>query len=377
MSHQVQRRLALTRLRITQFRNLDSLRIEPCPGVNVISGNNGAGKTSILEAIYFAATSRSFRTSRLQELVNHAASGAGVSARFAEQWPTGPLVREQSATLAHGTRTLKLDGAEPATVAHYATRSPVVVFEPKQLAMTMGPASERRTLLDRVTLYTEPSVHAHRARYRRALKERQLLLADRSRVEQRPELDAFETLLAEHGAHITAARQRAVEALVPPLLDAFAAIAPPGLVLAVRYVPGGGLDRAELCARLHAARRLDAQKKRASVGPQSDEVLLTLDGHPARVVASQGQHRALTLALKTAELLVVGQASGLSPMLLLDDVSSELDPDRTAALFELLGTTESQLFLTTTRPELILSEPRLALTRREFELADGAVRERS
>ncbi len=367
--------LRLSKLVVTDVRNLATLSLEPAAAVNVISGNNGVGKTTILEAIYFAATSRSFRTSRLHELVRHGHAGAGVRARFTEEWPSGPLHREQAATIVGKKRTLRLDEEEPSSVADYAMRSPVVLFEPTQLALTAGPASERRTLLDRVTFYTEPSVVGHRARHARAMKERSRLLMDRTRLEHRPELDAFESILAEHGAAITAARARAVAALAPAVLDAFERIAAHGLALDLSYVPGGSADANVLRERLFASRRTDAQTRRASVGPQCDELLLTLDGHPARVVASQGQHRAMTLALKSAELAVVGAARGVHPLLLLDDVSSELDAERTAALFSLLSMTESQLFLTTTRRELIVTEVGSRSERRDFELQGGAVRE--
>jgi DNA replication and repair protein RecF len=228
----------------------------------------------------------------------------------------------------------------------------VVVFEPKQLSLSSGPASERRTLLDRITLFASPEIGAHRARYAKALRERQQLLSDRH-GDRRAELEVYESLLAEHGAAITCARSHAVDGLREPLVSAFARIATPGLSLSVRYLPGGSADPAEMARRLADDRPSDARRKRTGFGPHRDDIELTLDGHDARMVASQGQHRALTLALKSAELASIARARSLLPVLLLDDVSSELDAERTAALFEHLAATESQIFLTTTRPELL------------------------
>jgi DNA replication and repair protein RecF len=364
--------LTLDRLVLIDVRNVATAELAPARHLNVIAGNNGQGKTSILEAIYAVATSRSFRTTKLPELVRHDATLARIGGRFSEHWPTGKLERQQSVELGRrGKRTVLLDGAEPESLGHFATRSPVIVFEPKQLALTTGPAADRRTLLDRVTLFTHPEAAVHRARYGRALKERQLLLADR-RTERTAELDAYEAVLAEDGARLTAVRARAVEELVDPLNEAFRRIAAPDLRLGIRYQPGGSPDPAEARARLEADRRADAQRKRTGFGPHRDDLELTLDGHEARVVASQGQHRALTLALKSAELTTIARARGVQPILLLDDVSSELDAERTAALFEHLAETESQIFLTTTRRDWIVGR-RPDAERADFLVERGVV----
>jgi len=368
----VTRPLTLDRLALFDVRNLEQAELEPARHLNVIAGNNGQGKTSILEAIYAVATSRSFRTTKLPELIRHGAAAARIGGRFAEHWPTGNLGRQQSLELGRkGRREIALDGTPPTSLGHYATRSPVVVFEPKQLALTTGPASDRRTLLDRVTLFTHPEAAVHRARYTRALKERQLLLSDR-RNDRSSELEAYEAVLAEDGARLTTIRARAVDELVAPLNEAFACIAAPDLSLGIRYQPGGSDDPDEVRARLAADRRADAQRKRTGHGPHRDDLELTLDGHEARIVASQGQHRALTLALKSAELATIAQARGVQPILLLDDVSSELDAERTAALFEHLAATESQIFLTTTRRDLIVSG-RPGAERADFQVERGVV----
>ncbi|HVY48958.1 MAG TPA: DNA replication and repair protein RecF, partial [Minicystis sp.] len=119
------------------------------------------------------------------------------------------------------------------------------------------------------------------------------------------------------------------------------------------FRPGGADDEADALAALESARARDAHRPTAGFGPHRDELELELDGRPARTVASQGQHRALTLALKAAEASAIANARGVQPVLLLDDVSSELDRDRTEALFVFLGLTRGQIVLTTTRPELI------------------------
>ena len=368
------KRHRLERLVVHDARNLERVVLEPAARVNVISGNNGQGKTSLLEAIYLLATTRSFRTSRLVELVRHGEKLASVRGSFEETWPEATLRREQSVGLEGGRRTVRLDGEAPASLAYYATRSPVVVFDPQQMALSTGPASERRTLLDRVTLFTEPGVGMHRARYARALRERQRLLMLRStRLAESRELDAYERILAEHGAFVTAARRRACDRLAEVMRSSFAAIAAPDLILSVAYEPAGLEDVEEALAGYRDQRARDAQQRRTRLGPHRDDLALAIDGHPARVVASQGQHRAITLALKLAELRCIADARGLLPILLLDDVSSELDADRSAALFAHLGQTESQIFLTTTRRDLIVTTSAAGLERRDFRVAAGTV----
>lgn len=352
-------------------RNLERVAIEPSPRLNVISGNNGHGKTSLLEAIYLLATTRSFRTAKLAEVVRHGEKVASVRGTFSERWGEATLRREQSVGLDRGRRAVRLDGEAPSSLSYYATRSPVVVFDPQQMTLSTGPAAERRTLLDRVTLFTEAGVAVHRARYARALRERQRLLTTRPGAAR--ELDAYERLLAEHGAVITAARRRACERLEDAMRRAFAAIAAPDLTLAVAYEPAGTEDVDVAIAGYRDDRARDAQRRRTQIGPHRDDLGLAIGGHPARVVASQGQHRAITLALKLAELHCIAAARGLLPILLLDDVSSELDPERSAALFAHLAESESQIFLTTTRRDLIVTGHAGGVPRRDLRVADGVV----
>ena len=368
--------LRLEQLSVRDVRNLARVDVEPAERVNVIAGHNGHGKTSILEAIYFAATSKSFRTSAPEELVRHGASACMVRARFAEHaLGIEPIAREQVATVTGRRCAVRLDGNRPASLAAFATRSPVVAFHPDELALSSGPAQGRRTLLDRIALFVDPASADHRGRYVRALRARQQLLrrsSERPADEPaRPDVAAFEELCAVHGAALTRARERAAAALAGELVSAFTEIAAPGLGLVARYRPGGSARPDEARERLVEERRRDAFRATAGFGPHRDDLVLLLDGHPARVVASQGQHRALTLALKAAEAACVARVRGVEPILLLDDVSSELDPERTSALFEFLSERRGQIFLTTTRPELIVTRGIEPPERADFHVQNG------
>lgn len=349
------------------FRNIASLDLEPAPRLNVIAGDNGQGKTSLLEALYFVATSRSFRADRLRELVQEGAEHGFVRAWIEESG----LRREQRATAGPGSRSLLIDGKRPPRLSAYATRTPVVVFHPGDLELASGSASVRRTLLDRVALFVDPTSGDDRLRYTRALRERQRTLEERGTTA--PELDAFEHLMAEHGARFSRARAAAARAIAAALSPAFARMAAPDLRLGVDYVPGGSEDPVLFQTELAKRRAQDLRRRKASFGPQRDELELGIDGRSARHHASQGQQRILALALKIAELDCVRQARRAHPVLLLDDVSSELDPTRTGAVYEFLRDTQSQVFVTTTRPELFTTPDVVAGERADWTISGGQI----
>jgi len=367
-------RLELERLSVRGMRVLSRVDLSPASRINVIWGNNGHGKTTLLEAIYFVATSRSFRTSRLGELVRHGESAVSVRARFIERSDSfEPLAREQSvATAGKGAGVIvRIDGDKPKALVEYATRSPVVVFHPDELGLSSGPALGRRTMLDRLALFVDGQSAVVRARYAHALKARQELL--KRGATESTELRAFETLCAEHGAALTRMRAHAAELLVTELELAFAQIAAPDLQLVARYVPGGSADVVHASDELERRRRQDAMRASAGFGPHRDDLELRFGSHLVRVVASQGQHRAITLALKAAETATIAKQAGVEPLLLLDDVSSELDPERTLALFSFLSLHRGQVFLTTTRPELIRTPGEWALDRADFHISGGEI----
>jgi DNA replication and repair protein RecF len=189
------------------------------------------------------------------------------------------------------------------------------------------------------------------------------------------ELDAFEALMAKHGAALTRARGQASERIVTELKRAFSRITAEARPLEARYEAGGSAEEAELQNTLMCGRERDRHRRSAGTGPHRDDLVITLGGYDVRVEASQGEHRAITMALKMAELSCIAEARGVHPVLLLDDVSSELDLARTALLFEFLRETPGQLLLTTTRPSLIDTKGLSAGERRDFRLEHGVVRE--
>lgn len=356
------RPLVVEALSIRSFRNLREADVSLGARFNVVSGDNGQGKTSLLEALYVVLTSRSFRATKIEESITFGETSSVVRARVVD----GDLARTQAVSLRRGGRDLSVDGKRPKSASGFATLSPVVVFHPGELSLSSGSGSERRRLLDRVALFATPAAGDELARYTRAVRSRQASLE--ARGPSASDLSEWEELSARHGARVVEARLRAVESLSAVTLATFSELMPEA-ELALEYVATAPLSEEAFAARLREGRAVDARRGSASIGPHRDDLRLVLGGRPARRTASQGQHRALVLALKMAELAAVGALTDARPVLLLDDVSSELDRDRSTSLFALLSRGAGQVLLSTTRPDILETVG----DRRDFRVVGGVV----
>jgi DNA replication and repair protein RecF len=221
-------------------------------------------------------------------------------------------------------------------------------------------------------LFLDPRSADDRRRFVRASRSRKAVLEQRG--SDAPELPGLEHIIATHGAALSQARANACEQLIEALVPLFVRMAASGLVLDARFVCGGSLDAVELASQLERRREQDLRRRSATYGPHRDDFEVKLDGRSVRKHASQGQQRILTLALKAAELECVRRARGAEPIMLLDDVSSELDPERTGAVYAFLRDTPGQVFVTTTRPELLLLPGADASERTDWELSGGEIR---
>jgi DNA replication and repair protein RecF len=347
--------LLLQRLQLQDFRNLARVDLVPSPHATVVVGRNGQGKTNLLEAVYFLCTLKPLRARRLVELLRFGHAAARVVGRFA----LGGATRDISVEVQDGHRTASVDGKPTRALEEYFGGVSVVAFTPDDLAVVKGSPEERRTLLDRAVFNRFPGfLRASRA-YLRALRSRNRLLKEGATGDY---LEAYDEALAETGARILVLRRdllaelgpRAAQTVAsiaqlhgasysysPAHLDVdFATASAPGLVVALRRVLRERLQR-------------DTERGFTSVGPHADDLEIGLLGHPARSFASQGQARALVLGWKIAEIENLRASLGRSPLLLLDDVSSELDPERNAFLMHYLAGSGAQVLLTTTEPSLV------------------------
>jgi len=328
--------MRVTAVEARPLRSLDDVRIELEPGIVSLVGPNGIGKTNLLEALYFGLTGRSFRTADRRDLIPFGASLARAEVVVVDEDGTRRRLLA-SVSRAEGRRHL-LDGspADPATLARH--RPPVAVFSPDRLTLVKGPPGERRAHLDLFVAARWPSRSELRQRYGQALAQRNALLARVAAGYTAPaELDAWDATLAAAAAPLIAARAEAVAELA----DLFAATAAElGLegAASIAYAPRAPADdAAELREGLAERREADLKLGRCSWGPHLDEVKIALKGRALRRYGSQGQQRAALLALLFAERDALLEARRVAPLLLLDDVMSELDPDRRERLAERLA----------------------------------------
>lgn len=358
--------VVLRRLEWFGYRNLLPDVFEPSSSFNVLHGDNGQGKTNVLEAIYVLATSKSFRTSKMGELVAHGAERA----RLVGKVVADGLERTHHVEIDGRSRRVRLDDKRPRTLAEFARKTPIVVFHPGEMLLSIGPSSERRRLLDRVGLFTAPDLVTQLDGWTKSARSRQRLL-EMGDFESRA-LAAYEEVMANHGVALCASRHRIAAEIAEAAGRAFERIAEPGLAFSCDYDTNTPESVAAFASELASNRRIDARRKSPSVGPHRDDIVIALRGHAARSTASQGQHRAIVLALKAAEIELLREATGSHPILLLDDVSSELDRERTTSLLAFVSTQRGQVFLTTTRPELITLGD-VDAERRDFAVRRGAV----
>jgi DNA replication and repair protein RecF len=341
------------------FRNLVDSRIETGGGVVVVHGPNGAGKTNLLEAVYFALTGRSFRAGNDRDLIRFGEQAARVELEL-EGGPTLLGAIERS-----GERRHLLDGR--ALAGEPDERPLVSVFHPDRLTLVKGAPAHRRAHLDRLCGAIWPARSDLRTRFGRTLAQRNALVARvKAGLGEAGSLPSWDERLAAEAEPLMAARAEAVEALAAPFAELAGLLGlPPG---EVSYRPRAEGDRDQLAAELARRREQDLGRAYTSYGPQLDEVELRLDGHPLRRFGSQGQQRLALLALLFAERQVLLDSGRSAPLMLLDDVMSELDPDHRRLLVELLERGGGQALLTATEADHVPSASAVRIS-----VSDGTV----
>jgi DNA replication and repair protein RecF len=330
---------------LQQFRTYDAATLDCPPGVCVLWGPNGVGKTNVLEAIGYLSSLRSFRHAPVDALVRVGADRAIIRG---EVLGDGREVLIETDIARAGRNRVQLNRQRVQGAAALGEALRVTVFSPDDLDLVKGGPSLRRELVDDAAMAIRARDDAVRVEWEKVLRQRNALLKQvggRLDDSARITLEVWDAKAAETGTRLAELRSRTVSRLLPAVQHAYADLGGSAHDVQVRYEPSW---QGDLHEALVTARRDELRRGVTLVGPHRDDLHIVLNGLPARTHASQGEQRCLALALRLATHREVQQEHGSPPVLLLDDVFSELDPVRSAALVRALP--EGQAFLTTAGP---------------------------
>ncbi|MDG6078675.1 DNA replication/repair protein RecF [Erythrobacter litoralis] len=335
----------LDRIALTRFRNHAETSLTGTGRFNLLVGENGAGKTNILEALSMLAPGRGLRRAAIAEMTGTMgdggfAVGADLLASDGDATRLGSYVEPAQP----GRRKVRINAAET-SATQLGEWLAITWLTPAMDGLFTGPAADRRRFVDRMALALDPRHAAHAARYEAALRERNRLLAD-DRVPDTTWLDGIEAQMAEHGGLLMEGRANLVDTVMARIA---AMPAEPFARPALTYVPGGPSNAENLSQTLFDNRRQDRVAQRTLAGPHRDELDVV---HAAKRVpaaqSSTGEQKAMLVAITLAHAALAAQ--GRPGILLLDEVAAHLDPVRRAALFEQLAASGAQVWMTGTEP---------------------------
>jgi DNA replication and repair protein RecF len=335
----------ISELRLKQFRSYANDSFEPSQGVNIIVGPNASGKTNLIEAILMLAIGKSYRV-KDSELIQFDKDWARLDARLV----AGNERTVKIETLPQPTKSYIIDGKtyKRLTMNHSL---PVVLFEPNHLLLLTGGPDGRRSYIDDLLEQIQPGYGALRRSYRRTLAQRNALLKQQSRIE---DFFPWNVRLSQLAGNIVASRTRIIEQLQLELPVLYQDLSRTTTPVSIRYAAQWPVDGYETHVLKALEANLETDKARGftSSGPHREDVAVDFDKRAAQEVASRGETRTAVLALKILELRMLEAARGIKPILLLDDVFSELDGARRRALTEHL--INYQTFITTTDADVVL-----------------------
>ncbi len=342
--------MRLARLALRDFRNFGEVSVDTDAPVVVFHGDNGQGKTNLLEAIYVLSTLKSFRSRIHADLIRFGVK----KALLAGDLETDGLARSFRLEITPTAKTARIDGKPPKSLPDYFGGIRSVLFAPEHLQIIRGSPVERRNFLDRAVFTAQPGFVEVARTFRRLLLQKSALLKEE--CPDPAQLDVLDISLVEAGTSLTCRRREMVDRLNAPFGRYHGEIAGSSTA-ELQYVSNLGHSDPDQVANRYRAllqekRPLEIRRQANLVGPQRDELAVTIDGHSARSFGSQGQVRSVVLAMKLSELQVA-RDRGARPLFLLDDLSSELDRSRRTRLIRLLSELDVQCFVSTTDPGLL------------------------
>lgn len=351
--------MRLERVKLNNFRNLRQITVDVSPRINILLGRNGQGKTNFLEALSYLALGRSFRTSRDRELIQFHQDFSQVSVE-GRNTRDEPFQLEASLTR-EGKKKIKVDGVPVERHTDLVGHLSVVRFDPDEVELAKGSPDHRRRFLDYTLSLCSAEYFRTLIEYRRALAQKNRLLKSRSSVPA-AELDVWDSELVRSGVPLLAARANTLGELESHTCAAYAELAPDGGRLALEIRGTVAVDDPEdrnriadsFSAALAAGRGRERMMRHCLVGPHRDQLEVVLKDRSLRSYGSQGEKRTASIALKLAQGELLYERTRERPVVVLDDIFSELDRVRTEALQHRLHR-EHQLFIATARIDHVLA----------------------
>lgn len=358
-------------LRLKDFRNIETAFIEPHPRFNIFWGPNGHGKTNLLESIYLLSAVKSFRPQTNSDLIRFSQAGAELEAKV----DRGGAERIVKLNINSKGKSVFLNDQKVRNLRDFFGSINVVMFGPEDVRLLKGSPSARRKFIDRAIFNAYPGYAFVTQQYEEVLKQRNTLLKD-GRVDPIL-LSTYNDQFIQFGSEIVFRRLQFLEQFLPTMESTFREIFDVSFDSQLSYDSSWlGHERSidEIANRLEKAldmtRQEERERRHTRVGPHRDDLYAQLNGKNLKAFGSQGQHRGFVLAMKIAEIKFLKERFHFSPILLLDDVSSELDRDRNRFLFEYIRhDMDGQVFITTTHRDHILLNDDLA----SFAISHGEI----
>lgn len=359
--------MQIQRLQLHSFRRFSEVTLSPGPGFNVLTGDNGSGKTSVLEALHLLAHARSFRGRVRDGLVR---IGDAALQIFTEWEQTGMPLRRAGLRHSGSQWQARLDGNDVRQLGQLCQALAVVSFDPGSHALVDGSSEGRRRYLDWGLFHVEHSFMPHWQRYARALKQRNALLRQSHAAAQ---LEAWEQELVHAGECITALREAHVVALQPHLQRMVCALLPDAGQVQLQLQAGWKQRDISLADALLLSRERDQQLGYTTAGPHRADLKWQLRDLPGREGLSRGQTKQLALCLLLAQAAKLAEVLGYWPVVQLDDLGSELDRRHQACVLQFLAGTQAQVMLTGTELPVAFLGDAYAMTR--FHVEHGEIRQ--
>lgn len=329
-------------LDLKNFRNYENLSLVPDPGINIFYGANAQGKTNILEAVYLAGTTRSHRGSRDREMIRMGQEEGHIRMNLDRN---GNDYRIDVHLRLHKKKGIAVNGVPVKRAGDLLKLTSIVFFSPEDLNMIKNGPAERRKYLDYILCGTDPIYFQDLTRYNQCLSQRSRFLKDFGYGrEKTDELDVWDLQLMNYGRRIIGKRKSFIEDLQEIAGNIHRQLTGEKEDLGLSYEPN--VSEEEFEEKLRQGRERDLKFKMNTTGPHRDDLAIRANGMDLRTYGSQGQQRTAALSLKLAEIRIYEEAKGFRPILLLDDVLSELDRDRQNYLLKIIRNT--QTFITCT-----------------------------